>query len=177
MRLVLQRVKRASVTVGDRTVGEIGRGVCVLVGIHEDDCAADAAWCVDRVLKTQLWPEAVGGDGGGDGRPWRTSVLAGGLDVLCVSQFTLYGTLKKKKKGALDFHHAMGPDAARAFYADFLTTLRSAAPPTAKIADGEFGAKMDVSLVNDGPVTLSLDSHEGNGLAPVPRPPPPAKTS
>lgn len=90
MRLVLQRVKKASVTVDDRVVGEIGRGLLVLVGIHRDDTIDDAAWCRERVLKTNFWAD-------GDGRTWKASVASLGLDVLCVSQFTLYGELKRKK--------------------------------------------------------------------------------
>ena len=113
MRLVMQRVKKASVTVDDRTVGEIGRGLLVLVGIEEKDTEADASWCMDRILKTQFWPENPGAPRDEEGRPWKHSVSSKCFDVLCVSQFTLYGTLKKKKKGQLDFHHAMGGEAAR----------------------------------------------------------------
>ena len=173
MRLVMQRVKRASVTVDERTVGEIGRGLLVLVGIGDTDTEADADWCVQRIVKTQLWPEHPGAAREDEGRPWKHSVESAALDVLCVSQFTLYGTLKKKKKGQLDFHHAMGGDAARAFYGDFLRRLRLSLPDGAALADGEFGARMDVALVNDGPVTLTLDSRVGNGLNPVEPPPPP----
>ena len=174
MRLVLQRVKRASVTVDDRTVGEIGRGLLCLVGIGDDDSEADASWCVDRIARTQFWPERPGAPRDEEGRPWKHSVASMEFDVLCVSQFTLYGALKKKKKGQLDFHHAMGGDAARAFYAAFLERLREALPPGSALADGEFGARMDVALVNDGPVTLTLDSRAGNGLSPVAPPAPPA---
>ena len=95
-----------------------------------------------------------------------------GLDVLCVSQFTLYGELKRKKgRGNLDWRHAMGPEPAKAFYETFLSDLRGELPEGSKLADGRFGAMMDVSLINDGPVTLSLDSRDGNGLAPVVPPP------
>ena len=85
-----------------------------------------------------------------------------------MSQFTLYGELKRKKgRGNLDWRHAMGPEPAKAFYEAFLSDLRGELPESSKLADGRFGAMMDVSLINDGPVTLSLDSRDGNGLAPV----------
>ena len=204
MRLVLQRVKRASVTVDEEVVGEIGKGMLVLVGIHRDDVDADAAWCRavhkshidlhaidattctpstrrlldgvrltgrsahrcrERILKTNFWADE-------NGRPWKHSVASLGLDVLCVSQFTLYGELKRKKgRGNLDWRHAMGPEPAKAFYEAFLSDLRRDLPESSKLADGRFGAMMDVSLINDGPVTLSLDSRDGNGLAPVVPPP------
>ncbi|KAH8065334.1 deacylase [Aureococcus anophagefferens] len=125
MRLVLQRVKRASVTVDDRTVGEIGRGLLCLVGIGDDD--SEAASCSRS-------------------------------------------TLKKKKKGQLDFHHAMGGDAARAFYAAFLERLREALPPGSALADGEFSAW--ASLRQRRPVALTLDSAPAtvNPVAPRRRP-------
>ena len=92
-----------------------------------------------------------------------------------MSQFTLYGELKRKKgRGNLDWRHAMGPEPAKAFYETFLSDLRRDLPESSKLADGRFGAMMDVALINDGPVTLSLDSRDGNGLLPVvppPRPP------
>ena len=117
--------------------------------------------CRERILKTNFWA-------GEDGRPWKHSVASLGLDVLCVSQFTLYGELKRKKgRGNLDWRHAMGPEPAKAFYEAFLSDLRGELPESSKLADGRFGAMMDVALVNDGPVTLSLDSRDGNGLAPV----------
>ena len=117
--------------------------------------------CRERILKTNFWA-------GEDGRPWKHSVASLKLDVLCVSQFTLYGELKRKKgRGNLDWRHAMGPEPAKAFYEAFLRDLQGELPESSKLADGRFGAMMDVSLVNDGPVTLSLDSRDGNGLAPV----------
>ena len=122
----------------------------------------------ERILKTNFWADE-------NGRPWKHSVASLKLDVLCVSQFTLYGELKRKKgRGNLDWRHAMGPEPAKAFYEAFLSDLRRDLPESSKLADGRFGAMMDVSLINDGPVTLSLDSRDGNGLLPVvppPRPP------
>ena len=137
------------------------------MGIEEKDTEADASWCMDRILKTQFWPENPGAPRDEEGRPWKHSVSSKCFDVLCVSQFTLYGTLKKKKKGQLDFHHAMGGEAARVFYDTFLENLQKQMPEGAKVANGEFGARMDVALVNDGPVTLTLDSRVGNGLNPI----------
>ena len=141
----------------DEEVVEIGKGMLDLVGIHRDDIVEDAAWCRERILKTNFWADE-------NGRPWKHSVASLGLDVLCVSQFTLYGELKRKKgRGNLDWRHAMGPEPAKAFYETFLSDLRGELPESSKLADGRFGAMMDVALINDGPVTLSLDSRDRNG--------------
>ena len=116
--------------------------------------------CRERILKTNFWADE-------NGRPWKHSVASLGLDVLCVSQFTLYGELKRKKgRGNLDWRHAMGPEPAKAFYEAFLSDLRRDLPESSKLADGRFGAMMDVSLINDGPVTLSLDSGTGTAWRP-----------
>ncbi|KAJ1445027.1 D-Tyr tRNAtyr deacylase-like domain-containing protein [Pelagophyceae sp. CCMP2097] len=163
MRLVLQRVHDASVRVGDAEVSRIGRGLVALVGLGPDDTEADLIWCVDRIATTALWPEHVGATE--EGKAWHNSVASAGLDVLCVSQFTLFATLKRKK-GGLTFHNAMAPTPARVVYADFLAKVRAALPQCA-VRDGEFGARMNVNLTNDGPVTLTLDSRSGNGLVPI----------
>ena len=150
---------------------DIARLACSRAQMHIDLHAADATpargsthWSIGARVphpQTNFWA-------GEDGRPWKHSVGSLGLDVLCVSQFTLYGELKRKKgRGNLDWRHAMGPEPAKAFYESFLSDLRRDLPESSKLADGRFGAMMDVSLINDGPVTLSLDSRDGNGLAPV----------
>ena len=111
MRIILQRVSEASVTVGGSVISSIGPGVMCLVGLHETDTEADVDYIVKTVLSAKVFADA-------EGRPWRQSVVAKGFDVLLVSQFTLYGTVGKK--GNTDFHHAMPPDAARAMYATVL---------------------------------------------------------
>ena len=160
MRIILQRVSEASVTVGGSVISSIGPGVMCLVGLHETDTEADVDYIVKTVLSAKVFADA-------EGRPWRQSVVAKGVDVLLVSQFTLYGTVGKK--GNTDFHHAMPPDAARAMYATVLAKTREAyaakgpkgADGSKAVQDGEFGALMNVALVNDGPVTLEIDDHSG----------------
>ncbi|KAJ8600036.1 hypothetical protein CTAYLR_001902 [Chrysophaeum taylorii] len=166
MKLVIQRVLSANVRVEETEVSSIGRGVVVLVGIGEDDTELDVDWCVSRITKTSLWPEHIGADPAEEGKPWQQSVASAHLDVLCVSQFTLCGVLKKKK-GGVSFHRAMRPERAKEMYETLLQRVRTELPQSSKVEDGVFGARMHVSLVNDGPVTLSLDSRTGNGTTPV----------
>lgn len=149
MRLVLQRVVRASVTVQGEVVGSIGMGLLALVGIAHRDGEAEAEWCCRRLLGTRLWEDD-------SGKAWSKSVSGSGLEVLLVSQFTLYGELKGNKP---DFHHAMPPAKARAFWEAFVARMQKALPD--KVQQGRFGAQMSVELVNDGPVTLTLDSPPG----------------
>ncbi|KAJ2162208.1 D-tyrosyl-tRNA(Tyr) deacylase [Coemansia sp. RSA 552] len=148
MRAVLQKVTRASVTVGERTVGAIGPGVCVLVGISQNDTPEDAEYMARKVLGLRVFDDA-------SGAMWKRGVQDAGLEVLCVSQFTLYGKTTKGTKP--DFHQAMKSDSSRKFFDDFVALLGRQYDP-GKIATGEFGAMMQVALVNDGPVTLELDS-------------------
>jgi len=150
-RLILQRVLRGTVTVGGKLISSIGKGLVVLVGIHSADTATDADALVSKILNARLWPD-------GD-RPWQKSVSELGYDVLVVSQFTLYGTLQKGRKP--DFHVAMPPTQAKEFYASFVAAVRKAyLGGSERVKDGEFGAMMEVELVNDGPVTLQIDSRK-----------------
>ncbi|KAJ1728639.1 D-tyrosyl-tRNA(Tyr) deacylase [Coemansia biformis] len=148
MRAVLQKVARASVTVGDKVVGAIGPGVCVLVGISSADTAEDMEYMARKVLGMRVFDDDTGS-------MWKKSVQDRGLEVLCVSQFTLYGSTTKGMKP--DFHQAMGSAESRQFFDDFVTRLGQLYDRS-RIATGEFGAMMQVELVNDGPVTLELDS-------------------
>eukprot|EP00934_Nitzschia_sp_Nitz4_P006974 Nitzschia sp. Nitz4//scaffold190_size42200//1917//2399//NITZ4_007383-RA/size42200-processed-gene-0.56-mRNA-1//1//CDS//3329540117//6964//frame0 len=148
MRLVLQRVKSASVTVDGEIISSIGPGVLALVGLHQDDSAEDLKYCCTKLLSCKLWPNETGSQ-------WRRGVKQCDLEVLCVSQFTLYGTISKKNQP--DYRYAMKSDQAREMYGDFLDMLRSNYQEE-KIQDGKFGAMMDVALVNDGPVTLVIES-------------------
>ncbi len=148
MKLVIQRVKNASVSVDSEVVGSIGRGLLVLVGIHRDDTTQSRQFLAKKLLNLRAF-EAE------DEKRWSKSVLDLDLEILCVSQFTLYHTMKGNKP---DFRHAMPPDKAKEFYNDFLDELRKFRTDGEKIQDGRFGALMEVSLVNDGPVTLELES-------------------
>lgn len=106
MRLVIQRVTEASVTVDGEVTGAIGRGLCVLCGIHEGDTDSAAEWAAKKLCSIRLWEDSAG-------KPWAQSAAQGKYDLLLVSQFTLFATLKGNKP---DFHHAMGPDKAKPFW-------------------------------------------------------------
>ena len=163
MRAVIQRVKRASVTVNDEVVSSIGRGLVVLVGVKDGDTRDDLEWLSNKILKARLFPGGASEEGGGGadgGKPWDANVMQAGLEVLFVSQFTLYGFFKGNKP---DFHNAMAPGPAKAFYEDFLAHARNDVYKgygESRIKDGVFGAMMEVGLVNDGPVTMCLDSND-----------------
>ena len=148
MRLVVQRVKSSSVTVDGSVVSSIGPGAMALVGLHQDDTKEDLEYCCKRLLACKLWENDSGAS-------WRHGVKQRGLEVLCVSQFTLYGTLSKKHQP--DYKLSMKSIPAQEMYAEFLEMLKSNYEPD-KIKDGVFGAKMDVALVNDGPVTIVIES-------------------
>jgi D-aminoacyl-tRNA deacylase len=147
MKAVVQRVSRASVKTDNQLVGEIGPGLLALVGVGKDDGAADADWMVKKLLALRIFPD--------DAKNLNRSVTDIAGAILVVSQFTLYGDARKGARPS--FTDAMPPADAERFYDDFMAKLRAATP--LKIAEGRFAAMMDVELVNDGPVTIILDSH------------------
>ena len=147
MKAVVQRVSRASVRIDDQIVGEIERGLLVLLGIGKDDAVTDADWVIKKLLALRIFPD--------DAKNMNRSVTDIGGGLLVVSQFTLYGDTRKGTRPS--FTDAMPPVEAEQFYNDFMTKLRAAT--ALKIAEGKFAAMMDVDLVNDGPVTIVLDSH------------------
>lgn len=120
-----------------------------LVGIHEHDTEEDVAYCTRRLLGAKLWAND-------NGAPWRHGVKTKKFDVLCVSQFTLYGTLSNKKWQP-DYKKAMKSEAAKELYDKFLEKMAQDYEAD-KIFNGKFGAMMDVALVNDGPVTIVIES-------------------
>ena len=148
MRIVVQRVKAASVTVAGEKVSSIGPGLVALVGLHEHDSDEDLQYCCRKLLAAKLWPNDNGGQ-------WRHGVKQRDLDLLCVSQFTLYGKLSKKNQP--DYKYAMKNEPARKAYHNFLQLLRESYDES-KIHDGAFGEMMDVNLTNDGPVTIIIES-------------------
>ncbi|KAI9198556.1 hypothetical protein LWI28_018141 [Acer negundo] len=150
MRAVVQRVTSASVEVDGSIVSEIGPGLLVLVGIHEADCESDSDYICRKVLNMRLFPNENTGKG------WDLNVMQKKYGVLLVSQFTLYGIMKGNKP---DFHVAMPPQKAKPFYESVVDKFRKSYNPDA-IKDGVFGAMMKVNLVNDGPVTMQLDSSQ-----------------
>jgi D-tyrosyl-tRNA(Tyr) deacylase len=149
MRAVVQRVSRAKVTVGDRVTGAIDRGLLVLLGAGAGDTAGDLAYVVDKVVNLRIFADDAG--------KMNRSVLDVGGSVLVVSQFTLYGDARQGRRPA--FTGALEPVVARALYEDSLVALRAAG--VGRVEAGEFAADMQVELVNDGPVTILLDSRKG----------------
>lgn len=144
MRVVLQRVSRASVTVAGRVAGAIGAGFCLLVGFTHTDTAAQVDWMAEKVIGLRLFSDA-------DGKMNLGLAEVGGA-MLVVSQFTLYGDAAKGRRPS--FVDAARPDVAGPLYERFVAALRSR---DLEVQTGEFGAMMEVELVNDGPVTLILD--------------------
>jgi D-tyrosyl-tRNA(Tyr) deacylase len=146
VRAVVQRVTRAEVRIGDRLTGAIERGLVVLLGISRQDTAADIAHVVGKVRDMRVFP-------GEAGKPMDRSVTDVGGAVLVVSQFTLYGDMRKGRRPSFD--EAAAPETARGIYEAFVRELRSTG---VTVATGEFQAMMQVELVNDGPVTILIDS-------------------
>ena len=145
MRVVLQRVSEASVSIAGELVGEIGSGLVLLVGFTQDDEEDRLRWMAEKVLGLRVFSDDEG--------KMNLSLLETGGDVLVISQFTLYGDTRKGRRPS--FVHAAHPDVAIPLYERFLGLLRDRAP--GKVETGEFGAMMDVALVNAGPVTLVLE--------------------
>lgn len=146
MRAVVQRVVRARVTVGDRVTGDIGPGLLVLLGISKHDNAADVALVAAKIRDMRVFE-------GDTGKPMDRSIVQTGGSILVVSQFTLYGDMRKGRRPSFD--EAAAPAAARDVYEQLVRELRT----TGLIVEtGEFQAMMRVELVNDGPVTILIDS-------------------
>jgi len=145
MRVVLQRASSASVTIGGSVVGAIDQGLVLLVGFTPGDDERVLEWMADKVVGLRVFNDD-------DGKMNRSLEDVSG-DLLVVSQFTLYGDTRKGRRPS--FIQAAGPEMAIPLYERFLTLLRRRAP--GRVESGEFGAMMDVALVNDGPVTLVLE--------------------
>ena len=147
MRAVVQRVSRAEVRVEGRVVGAIGRGLLVLVGIAREDTAETGKVLAEKIAHLRVFDDE-------QGRMNRSLLETGGA-ALCVSQFTLYGDCRKGRRPSYD--RAAPPEAAQTLYESFVVSLRALG---VQVETGEFRALMDVELVNDGPVTLLLDSEK-----------------
>jgi D-tyrosyl-tRNA(Tyr) deacylase len=141
----VQRVSRASVTVDERVVGEIGSGLLVLLGVSASDSESDAGYLAEKIAGLRIF-------GDQDGKMNRSVADAGGA-VLAISQFTLYGDVRRGKRPSFD--DAARPERARDLYESFVTGIRERG---LRCETGQFQAMMSVSLVNEGPVTLLLDS-------------------
>jgi D-tyrosyl-tRNA(Tyr) deacylase len=147
LRAVVQRCKRASVSVDGTTVGEIGSGVVVLVGVSVRDTDQDAPWLADKIANLRIFPD--------DDQNMNRSLLDVGGSVLLVSQFTLHGDARRGRRPS--FIDAARPEQAEPLVARVASALREM---RIEVAEGVFGAMMDVELVNDGPVTILLDSEK-----------------
>jgi D-tyrosyl-tRNA(Tyr) deacylase len=144
MRVVLQRVSRASVTIGGRVAGSIQRGFCVLVAYTHSDTPAQVDWMAEKIAGLRLFSDAAG--------KMNLALSDVGGAVLVISQFTLYGDAARGRRPS--FIDAARPDLAIPLYERFLEALKRM---NLQVAAGEFGADMQVEIHNDGPVTLILD--------------------
>src|SRR5215510_1305710 len=147
MRAVVQRVSRCKVTVDSKVVGEIGAGLLVLLGVSKEDTEAAADYSAEKIIGLRIFEDDAG--------KMNVSVLDKGGEVLVVSQFTLYGDVRRGKRPSFDA--AARPEEARRLYEYFVQKVRAAG---LRCETGEFQAMMDVELVNDGPVTIILDSEK-----------------
>ena len=145
MRVVIQRVSSSRVVVDGKVVGSIGRGLNLLVGIGPMDTEAELEWMVQKCLNLRLFPNSA------EGR-FDLSVTEIGGELLVVSQFTLYGDGRKGRRPS--FSKAAPPELAKTLYEKFVARLRQSG---LKVETGQFGAAMQVSIENDGPVTLLLE--------------------
>ncbi len=147
MRACVQRVSQASVTVDGQIVGQIGRGLLVLLGVTEDDQPGDATYLAEKITTLRIFNDD-------DGKMNRSLLDTGG-QMLVVSQFTLLGDCRKGRRPS--FIQAAGPEIAQRLYARFIADVQSRG---VRVATGRFQAHMDVALINDGPVTVLLDSRK-----------------
>jgi D-tyrosyl-tRNA(Tyr) deacylase len=145
MRAVVQRVSHANVVIAGETVGEIGAGLLVLLGVTHDDTPAQAHWLAEKVAGLRIFNDA-------NGKMNRDLAEIGGA-MLIVSQFTLYGDCRKGKRPS--FLDAAPPNTSSPLYENFINSVKALGIP---VATGRFGADMQIGLVNDGPVTLIVDS-------------------
>ena len=146
MRAVLQRVSAASVTIAGQIKGQIGRGLLVLLAVEEADTAEDIEWLSGKIVRLRIFPDDAG--------LMNRSIQESGGEILAISQFTLFASTKKGNRPS--YLRSAHPEIANPRYEQFLARL--AQDLGKPVACGEFGAEMQVSLTNDGPVTLCLDS-------------------
>ncbi len=147
MRAVIQRVSRAKVSVDNKITGEIGKGILVLLGICDEDSEKDAVYLLEKIINLRIFEDAAD--------KMNLSLLDTRGELLVVSQFTLYGDARKGRRPS--FIKAAAPEKANRLYAFFVS---EAGKQIGKVETGQFQAMMDVELVNDGPVTILLDSEK-----------------
>ncbi len=147
MRAVVQRVYAASVSIDSRKVSEIGKGSLILVGIAADDSTRDIEYIVSKTLNLRIFPD--------DDGVMNHSLVESGFSALVVSQFTLYGDTRKGRRPS--YNRAASPDEARVIFQDLAREFSNRYP---RVSFGEFQEMMKVTLINDGPVTLLIDSRK-----------------
>ena len=143
---VIQRVSSASVEIADKIHGKIGQGLMVLIGIENADTKEDIEWLANKIINLRIFNDAEG--------VMNISIKENGGEILLVSQFTLHASIKKGNRPS--YIKAARPEIAIPLYDEFIAVLQAALGKT--IETGEFGADMKVSLVNDGPVTIIIDT-------------------
>lgn len=149
MKIVLQRVKEAWVEAEGREVGRIGRGICLLVGVEKGDVPADAAFLAKKAVELRIFPDAAG--------KMNLGLAEAGGEVLAVSQFTLAASVRKGRRPSFD--GAADPVPASVLFEEFVGLVKAAG---FRVETGVFQARMEVHIVNDGPVTFVLDSRAGD---------------
>ncbi len=147
MRAVIQRVSQASITIDGLAGGSMQQGMVILLGVEREDEASDINWLLNKCLELRIFEDDEG--------KMNQSLLSIGGEVLIVSQFTLFGNVKKGNRPS--FNRSAHPDQAVPLYESFVQQTKAAIGAD-KVITGKFGAHMDVSLTNDGPVTILLDS-------------------
>lgn len=145
MRAVVQRVKEASVTVDNQIVGKISKGLLVFLGVGEGDNETDLTYLVDKTLGLRIFQD--------ENDKMNLSVEDINGEILVISQFTLFGDVRKGKRPS--FIKSAHPEIGNKFYEEFITKINKSG---IKVESGEFGAHMDIDLINDGPVTILIDS-------------------
>lgn len=146
MRVIIQRVKSSSVSIGDRVVAKIDRGLNLLVGISSTDTEAELDWMTRKCLELRLFPNSK------TDKLWSNSIVDIEGEILVVSQFTLYGDCRKGRRPS--FSNSAALEVAAPLYELFIDKLKASG---LTVATGQFGAMMDVEITNDGPVTLILE--------------------
>lgn len=145
MRAVIQRIKQSAVRVEDQIIGQTGSGLLVLLGVAQDDTPADADYLAKKITTLRIFEDKIG--------KMNRSLLEAGGDMMVVSQFTLLADCRKGRRPS--FVQAAGPEAAAALYEYFVKRVRNLG---ITVATGRFGAMMEVALINQGPVTIILES-------------------
>lgn len=148
MRTVIQRVSKASVSTGGKTISEIGPGMLILLGIEESDSKADVDWLCRKIVQLRIFNDQNG--------VMNLSIREAGGSIMIVSQFTLHASTRKGNRPS--YIKAARPETAIPLYESFISTI--SAMHGKQASTGEFGAMMEVELINDGPVTIIIDTRE-----------------